>query len=108
PREYGLEVQAEVERVVRFQGTYEIVREPLRAAADAGKKGEIPLCRCVVLNSAGAVVGTGTATYTGNGLFRVELPRDLVPGLYTVLIALYLNENYVNPDIKMVPYRVSQ
>jgi len=25
-----------------------------------------------------------------------------------VLIALYLNENYVNPDIKMVPYRVSQ
>ena len=108
PREHGLEVQAEVERVERFQRTYEIVREPLRAAADAGKKGEIPLCRYVVLSSAGAVVRTGTATYTGNGLFRVELPGDLAPGLYTVLVTLYLNENYVNPDIKMVPYRVSQ
>jgi hypothetical protein len=53
-------------------------------------------------------VGTGTATYTGHGLFRVEPPRDLAPGLYTVLMALYLNENHVNPDIKMVPYRVSQ
>jgi hypothetical protein len=88
PREYGLEVQADVERVERFQRTYEIVREPLRAAADAGKKGEIPLCRYVVLRPAGPVVGTGTATYAGNGLFRVELPGDLAPGLYTVLIAM--------------------
>jgi hypothetical protein len=108
PREYGLEVQADVERVQRFQRTYDIVREPLRAATDAGKRGEIPLCRYVVLSQAGTVAGTGTATYAGNGLFRVELPRDLAPGLYTVLMALYLNENYVNPDIKMVPYRVSQ
>ena len=108
PREHGLEVQADIERVERFQRTYDIVREPLRAAADAGKKGEIPLCRYVVLSSAGSVRGTGTATYAGKGLFRVELPRGLAPGLYTILMALYLNENYVNPDIKMVPYRVSQ
>ena len=62
----------------------------------------------MVLSPASSVVGTGTAAYVGNGLFRVELPGDLTPGLYTVLIALYLNENAVNPDIKMVPYRVSQ
>jgi len=108
PREHGLEVQADIERVERFQRTYNIVREPLRAAADARKKDEIPLCRSVVLSPAGSVLGTGTATYAGHGLFRVELPRDLAPGLYTILIALYLNENYVNPDIKMVPYHVSQ
>jgi hypothetical protein len=108
PRAHGLDIQADVERVERFQRTYDIVREPLRAAADAGKKGEIPLCRYVVVSPAGSVVGTGTATYVGNGLFRIELPGDLIPGLYTVLIALYLNENTVNPDIKMVPYRVSQ
>jgi len=108
PREYGLEVQADVERVERFQRTYDIVREPLRAAADARKKGEIPLCRYVVLSPAGPVVGAGTATYAGNGLFRVELPRHLASGFYTVLIALYLNDNYVNPDIKMVPYHVPQ
>jgi hypothetical protein len=108
PREHGLDVQADVERVERFQRTYDIVREPLRAAADTRKKGEIPLCRYVVLSPAGPVVGTGTATYAGSGIFRVELPRHLTSGLYTVLIALYLNENYVNPDIKMVPYRVPQ
>jgi hypothetical protein len=108
PREHGLDIHADIERVERFQRTYDIVREPLRAAADAGKKGEIPLCRYVVLSPASSVVGTGTAAYVGNGLFRIELPGDLTPGLYTVLIALNLNENAVNPDIKTVPYRVSQ
>jgi hypothetical protein len=107
-REHGLEVQVDVERVERFQRTYDIVREPLRAAADAGKKGEIPLCRYVVLSPAGSVVGTGTATYAGKGLFRVELPQGLTSGLYTVLIAMYLNENYVNPEIRMVPFHVTR
>src|SRR5262249_841841 len=107
PREHGLEVQADVERVERFQRTYDIIREPLRVAADAGKKGEIPLCRYVVLSPAGSVVRAGTAAYAGHGLFRVALPEGLAPGPYTVLMALYLNENYVNPEIRMVPYRTS-
>jgi len=87
------------------QADRQVVREPLRAAADLRPVGDIPLCRYVVLSPAGHVAGTGAAAYAGNGLFRVELPQDLAPGLYTVVIALYLDENYVNPEIKMVPYR---
>jgi len=51
---------------------------------------------------------SGTATYAGDGSFRVELRGTLAPGLYTVLTALYLGDNYVNPDIHMVPYRATR
>jgi hypothetical protein len=50
---------------------------------------------------------SGTATYAGDGSFRVELRGPLAPGLYTVLIALYLSNNYINPDIHMVPYQAT-
>jgi hypothetical protein len=55
PREYGLDVQADVERVERFQRTYDIIRER-SAAADAGKRARY----AVSLRGnepAGAVVG---------------------------------------------------
>jgi hypothetical protein len=106
PRAHGLEVRAEVERVERFLRTYEIIREPLRAPARAGKQAEIPLCRYAVLSPDGAVAQTGTAPYAGAGVFHVEMRRDLMPGLYTVLLALYLNENAVAPEIQTVTYRV--
>jgi hypothetical protein len=103
----GLEIQAEVERVEKFQRSYEIVREPLRSAAIAGRKAEIPRCRYVVVDAESTVVDTGTAQYTGNGVFVVALQGRLRPGLYTIMLALYLHENYVNPEIKAIPYRVA-
>src|SRR5262249_9677172 len=86
----------------------EIVREPLRLPAGAQQQGEIPLCRYVVLSPDGAVAQTGAAPYVGDGVFRVELRGDLVPGLYTVLLALYLNDNPVAPEIQAVQYRASE
>lgn len=107
PREHGLDVRAEVERVERFMRTYEIIREPLRHAAGAGQAEPLPLCRYVVVRPDGVVGQTGTALYVGDGVFRVELQGDLAPGLYTVLLALYVNENYVAPEIKMMHDSVS-
>jgi hypothetical protein len=52
------------------------------------------------------VVQTGTAPYAGDGVFRVELRGDFTPGLYTVLLALYLNDNAVAPEIQTVTYQV--
>jgi hypothetical protein len=104
----GLEIHAEVERVEKFQRTYEIVREPLQRPASTGKKEGPPLCRYVVMGAASTVVLTGTAPYVGDGVFFVELQGRLGPGLYSVMIALYLHENYVNPEIRTIPYRVAE
>lgn len=107
PSQDGLAIHAEVERLKKYQRTYDIVREPLKMPAATGKPAEIPLCRYVVTSPDGSVAQAGTAAYTGSGVFHLGLRGRLRPGLYTIMIALYLNENYVNPDIKIVPYKVT-
>ncbi|MFQ5830791.1 MAG: hypothetical protein ACE5JD_16790 [Candidatus Methylomirabilia bacterium] len=104
--ESGLRIHAEVERVQKFQRTYEIVREPLRQASSGLRPREVPVCRYVVVGSDGAVLMTGLARFGEDKVFVVDLEDRLEPGSYTVLTALYLNGNYMNPDIKRVPYRV--
>mgnify|MGYP001617999034 FL=1 len=53
----------------------------------------------------GAVLTVGTAPYGKDGVFGVDLKGKLKPGLYTILVALSLGGNDVNPDVKTVPYR---
>jgi len=100
----GLEIHAEVERVEKFQRTYEIVRAPLGRAVATARAGEMPLCRYVVMHPDGRIVHTSTARYTGNGVFFVDLRGKLSPGMYTITLALYLSENYVTPEIKTLTY----
>jgi len=38
----------------------------------------------------------------------VDLRGKLRPGLYTITLALYLHENYIQPEIKMIHYRVEE
>ncbi len=39
-------------------------------------------------------------------MFIVDLQGKFQPGLYTIMIAIYLNENYLNPDVRLVRYQV--
>ncbi len=100
-----LEIQAEVERVFAFQRTYNIVREPLRRQTSDEDAGEIPVCRYLVISPTGEVSSTGTAQYEDPGVFTVDFQGKLKPGLYSIITALYLGGNYVNPEVKMVQYR---
>jgi hypothetical protein len=106
PRGRGLELHVEVERVNKFQRTYEIMRAPLQRRATSGREEELPLCRYIVVQADGVVAHTGTAHYTGDSVLVVELPGKLKPGLYTIMVALYVHENSVNPEIKLIPYQV--
>jgi len=38
----------------------------------------------------------------------VDLGGRLAPGAYRVLLALALNGNLVNPEVKVIPYRVAE
>lgn len=97
-----------MERVEKFQRTYDIIREPLRRLTPADQRAELPLCRYVVVHADGTVVHAGTAPYTDDGVFFVELQGKLRLGLYTITLALYLHENYMQPEIKMIHYRVEE
>lgn len=96
-----LEVTADVERVFRFQRSYEIVREPFTAAGGADQaRADTLVCRYVALGADGRVVALGEREPTGDR-FTVDLPGG---GPGTVLVALVLNGNTVDPDVRVVPW----
>ena len=101
-----LKIFADVEKVQKFQRSYAIVREPLsKAVADVFPQAP-PECRYVVVGADGNAVVAGSGRLEQDGTFTVDLGGKLRPGSYTVMIALYLNGNAVDPEIRRIPYEV--
>ncbi len=105
-REGRLEIQAEVEKIFTFQRSYKIVREALRPQPPGEVAAELPVFSYLVVSPSGDVVEAGTARYGDPGVFTVEFNAKLKPGLYSIITALYLGGNYVNPEVEMVQHRV--
>ncbi len=100
-----LEILGEVERVFRFQRSYRVVREPF-GGDSSGQTRWPALCRYVVVGPEGDVLNAGTSEQGEAGKFTVDLKGKLPPGSHTVMLALYQGENFVDPEVKMVRYRV--
>lgn len=105
-RSHTIKIHVEVEKVIKFQRTYDIVRQPLRNDSKDEGKGEVPLCSYVMVSPDGAVVKAGNGRYAGDDTFIVDLQESLKPGLYTFMTAVYLGGNFVNPTVKTSTYRV--
>jgi hypothetical protein len=105
PRGDRLEVQAEVERAERFLRSYRLLREPMGTVGADGDKADIPVCRFVALGPDGEVARAGASREVQAGRLVVPLAGLPKPGPYTVLLALYVSDNTVNPQITMVSYR---
>ncbi|MGQ0664589.1 MAG: hypothetical protein ACT4P2_13635 [Pseudomonadota bacterium] len=101
-----LEIHAEVEEVQKFLRDYRILREPLKDRAAGGDARDLPLLRYVVVGAEGAVAAAGASSDVTAGIYTVDLKGRLKPGLYTVLVALYLRDNHVNPEVAVAQVRV--
>jgi hypothetical protein len=100
-----LEVEADIERVEKFLRDWRLVREPLAPIPASGDRPEIPVCRYVVIGPGGQVAAAGITNELLNGRLVVR-PGRLPPGMYTVLLALALGDNWVNPEVAVTKYRV--
>ena len=100
-----LEVQADVERAERFLRSYRLLREPLGSVGAQGDTADIPVCRFVALGPDGEVARAGASRDVQGGRIVVPLKGLGKPGPYTVLLALYVADNTVNPQITTVSYR---
>ncbi len=103
----GLRVSAEMEKAERVQRTYANVRELLTKSSTVRGFEVQAVCRYVVVDSAGQVARAGEVPIGADGGFTVDF-KELKPGTYRVLTAIYLNGNSVNPDVRLVEYRVEQ
>ncbi|MGH8072190.1 MAG: hypothetical protein ACRERE_44555 [Candidatus Entotheonellia bacterium] len=105
-RRNRLEMSAELEKVEKAQRSYHLVREPLGNQSMVGVYRVKPMAKYVVLSPQGEVLKAATAPYAGDGIFAIELQGKVPPGRYTVLTTIYVNDNYTEPDVKMVSYEV--
>ena len=102
-----LEIRADVERVSRFQRSYEIERVPLGRAQGGADDDDPPQCRYVIVAPNGNVLRAGGASVEGDARYTVPLGQLRDPGVYKIMIALYVGGNSVNPEVKLVERRVS-
>jgi hypothetical protein len=99
-----LKIHGEVERVIKFERTDRIVRERLGTNSSGAIDTINPQCRYLVISADGRVVKDGVAMYGRDGVYLADVGHGVGPGSYRVLVAIYLNENLVNPEIRSVPY----
>ncbi len=100
-----IEFRPEVERVIKYDRYYKIVREVLGSETAGAIDTVTPSCRYVIVGSDGRVVKVGTATDPKNGLYRIDLGDGLGRGAYTAFVAVLLSDNYLTPDVKVVSFR---
>ena len=99
-----LEIAAEVENIEKFERSYKIVREPFRPQPASEKFREPLTVHWVVLGPNDEVAAAGASRDVQNGRLVVDLAGRLKPGAYRVALALALNGNLVNPEVKVVAY----
>jgi len=91
------------ETVMKYQRSYELVRQPMQAVAPDVLKRSFPECRYVVVDDQGHAVQAGSAGLSDDTTFLIELGRSLTAGTYTVLAEITLNQNTMNTDIQRIP-----
>lgn len=101
-----LQIMAEVEQLEKFQRSYALVRRPYRPGASTGIRPDVVAAHYVVVDAAGRVARTGMAAPGADAVFLVDLAGTLPPGRYAVLVALDLNENTMNRDVRCIAYVV--
>jgi hypothetical protein len=88
---------------MKYQRSYDLVRQPMQTIAPDVLKRSSPECRYVVFDDQGRAVQAGSAGLSEDTTFHIELGRSLTAGTYTVLAEITLNQNTMNTDIQRIP-----
>ena len=98
-----LRVFADIETIMKFQRSYDIVRVPLQSVSPDVLRRAAPECRYMVLDTEGNVVLAGTATPAEDATFQMDFVRKLPAGRYTAVAEITVNGNAMNADIQRIP-----
>jgi hypothetical protein len=85
--------------------SYKIVREPFRPQPPGEKTREPLTAHWLLVDAADDVVAAGTSRTVDGGRLVIEPPR-VRPGVHRMVLALSIDGNLVQPEVKVLPYRV--
>ena len=98
---------ADIESIMKFQRSYEIVRAPLKSVTADVLKRAAPECRYMVIGLDDRVVLTGVAQLADDSTFHVDLKGKLPVGRFTMLALIAVNGNAMNADIRRIPITIA-
>ena len=75
------------------------MREPLGRPGTEEDQSDVPVCRYVVVGADGTVAAAGLSRETSGNRLVVNSRTGSSRAAYTVLVALALGDNEVNPEI---------
>jgi hypothetical protein len=96
-----VELRGEVERVVRYQRTTELVRHPIGDLSIPVTEAP-PECRYVVVDRQGRVTTAGTCTYAGQGAYQLDLGEQSAAAGATLYVGLVVDRNAVGVPVRLV------
>jgi len=102
-----LRLFADIETIMKFQRSYDVVREHLQSVSPDVRMRSVPECRYVVVDGEGHVVFAGLAGLADDATFQVDLNGKLPAGQYTVLAEITVNRNAMNAEIQRIPVSIS-
>jgi hypothetical protein len=102
-----LEITADVEKIEKFERSYKIVRGPYKPEPAGEKMRDTLAAHWMALGVGDEVVAAGASEAQESGRLVVDLKGRLKPGAYRVLVAVALNGNIMNPEVRVLPYRVT-
>jgi len=102
-----MRVSADIETIMKYQRSYDIVRAPLSTLMSRDLQLAAPQCRYMLLDGAGHVVLAGAATPGEDGTFTLDFARKLAPGDYTAFAQISVNGNTTNAEIRRIPVHVA-
>jgi hypothetical protein len=82
------------------------VREPFTPRLPGEATREPLTVHWIVVGPGDEVVAAGASRDVQGGRLVVDLAGRVKPGAYRVVLALALNGNLVNPEVKVLSYRV--
>ncbi|HJU24054.1 MAG TPA: hypothetical protein VJ891_16235 [Casimicrobiaceae bacterium] len=100
-------LSADIETIMKYQRSYDIVRAPLSSLLPRDLQRDAPQCRYMLLDGAGRVVLAGAAAPTEDGTFMLDFAGKLAPADYTALAQISVNGNTTNAEIRRIPLHVA-
>ena len=94
-------VRVDVEKTVMIGRRHKIEVAPLDRETARGLYGASVLSRYLLIGPDGTVVRADQMRWAGDERFVVELPEEMPPGRYTILVAVYLDGNSLTPSTGM-------
>jgi hypothetical protein len=85
---------------------YTLVKEPLLHTTARGVYPLLVVSRYLLIDAAGKVLKVDKMQWAEDGHFAIDLPQQLPPGDYALILGIFLDGNALQPSARVLHVRI--